>query len=176
MTYFFYIVCCLFLIVLQTSVIPVFPVLGHFYDLLVPFIIYLAFYRSIKDAIPILVFCGMLMDGLSGGTFGLYISIYLWLFVMVRWLMRFLHAGNMYLTPFVVSAAVAAESIFLPIFAAIFSPDMALPTTGAKTILTQILWGSVTGPFILFFFGWMQKRVDFLKHEVFTEKDELRAP
>lgn len=153
-----------------------FPIFDHFYDLLAPFIIYIAFFSPLKDAIPILAFCGILMDGLSGGTFGLYISVYIWLYVLVRWLKRFLHLGNSFLAPLVVAAGVAAESIFLPLCAAIFSPETTLPFIGVKSILIQILWGAFTGPFVLFFFSWTQKRLDFLKHEAIAEKDELRAP
>ena len=81
MNYLFNISACLFLVILQTTIIPYLPLLDKFYDLLIPFIVYLGLSRPVRESLPFVLFLGFIMDNLSGGPFGLYLTTYFWLFV-----------------------------------------------------------------------------------------------
>ena len=48
MSYIFNISVCLFLIILQTTIMPYLPLLDKFYDLLIPFIVYLGLARPVR--------------------------------------------------------------------------------------------------------------------------------
>ena len=110
MIYCFYIATSLFLVVLQTTVLPYVSLFAHFYDLLIPFIVYLALYRPVRETFLLVFLLGYLMDGLSGSPFGLYITIYFWLFLALRWITTFLRVGNTLLIAFVVPAGVVMEA------------------------------------------------------------------
>jgi hypothetical protein len=93
------------------------------------------------------------MDGLSGGPFGVHLTVYLWMYVGVRWAIQFLHVGNVCCCRFAgyrrrrfresgdgfccggtgVSAPWPVESMF-------------------PVVSRQVLWGAVTGPFLILFF------------------------
>jgi hypothetical protein len=66
MIYCFYVAACLFLVILQTAVLPHLPLLNSFYDLLIPFIIYLALYRPLREGLLLVILLGFIMDNISG--------------------------------------------------------------------------------------------------------------
>ena len=63
----FHFIICFFLIIFQTTVLATIPV--NAYDLLAPFVVYLAVYQGPRKALPVILFIGLMMDGLSGGIF-----------------------------------------------------------------------------------------------------------
>jgi len=56
MSYFFNISACLFLVILQTTIMPYLPLLEKFYDLLIPFIVYLSLSRPVRESLPFVLF------------------------------------------------------------------------------------------------------------------------
>ena len=56
MTILFYILVSLCLVLIKTTLIPALPLLNKFYDLLIPIIIYLSLFRSLREGIPIILF------------------------------------------------------------------------------------------------------------------------
>ena len=81
MTYVFYIFISLVFIVAQTIIFPLFPGLNNFFDLLLTIIVYAGFFLSVREGIFIVVFIGITLDGISGVSFGRFLSAYLWLFI-----------------------------------------------------------------------------------------------
>jgi rod shape-determining protein MreD len=84
MRFFCYIGISLALFVLQTTILPGTPTLENFFDPFLALIVYLAVFRPLHESIPLLLFAGILMDTLSGGPFGLFLTSYVWLFIAVR--------------------------------------------------------------------------------------------
>ena len=74
MSYFFNISVCLFLVILQTTVMPYLPLLDSFYDLLIPFIVFIGLSRPVRESLPFVFCLGFIMDNLSGSPFGLYLT------------------------------------------------------------------------------------------------------
>ena len=56
MSYFFNISVCLFLVILQTTVMPNLPLLDSFYDLLIPVIVFLGLSRPVRESLPFVFF------------------------------------------------------------------------------------------------------------------------
>ena len=158
MTYLFYICLCLFLVVLQTTILPYLPFFRQLYDLLLLFILYLGLYRPVREALPVIILLGFIMDNLSGSPFGLYITVYFWIFVIINWGTQYLHVGNQILLLVVVASGILIENlIFLGTFMflakGLRSPVRVLNTTGY-----QILWGVLTGPVLLMLIRYLHGR------------------
>ena len=112
MSYGFNIGICLFLVILQTTIMPHLSVPGRFYDLLVPFIVYLGLFRSVRESLLIVVFVGFIMDNLSGAPFGLYLTTYFWLLIGVKGITLILQVGNrLFIVTLIVAAGVLMENL-----------------------------------------------------------------
>ena len=175
MIYGYHFSICLFLIIFQTTVLA-----GggppYRYDLLAPFVVYLGAYRLPREAIPVLIMGGLAMDGISGGVFGVYLTVYLWMYVGVRWAIQFLHVGNVILLPLLVTAGVAFESLVVA-FSAVVLASSAWPVESMFSVVSgQMLWGGITGPFLMLLFIRGQKSVDRARKSFVQKKDPLRIP
>lgn len=158
MTYCFHVGICICLVLLQTTVMPYFNLFDRFYDLLSPFVIYLSLFHSLRQSIPVILFFGIMMDSLSGGPFGLYLTTYIWLFAGVRWIITFLHVGDSFLLPFIVAAGVLLQNcIFIGIIA-MSKPGTQFLSAAISTVTIQVLWAIFTGPIFLMFFNYSHKR------------------
>ena len=144
-----YIVICLGFVVIQTTLFPLVSWLGGFYDLLIPFVVYLGLFRPLKEGLPVVLFLGLAMDTLSGGAFGIYSTTYLWLYGTIAWLIGFLHFRNNLLMPFVVAVGVLLENIVFLGTVKLGNPDGDLPMGILRTVSEQLLWALFTGPLLL---------------------------
>ena len=171
MTYCFHIVICLGLIVVQTTVMPYIPLFDRFYDLLSPFVIYLSIFRSNRESLVIILLFGFIMDIISGGPFGLYITAYVWLFIGVRWAITFLHVGDSMLLPFVVALGVLMENFIFVAISAMFEQSSRISEAMVSTIIVQVLWAIFTGPLFLMLFNISYRRWDRWLNEIFVKKN-----
>ncbi len=150
MSYFFNISACLFLVILQTTVMPYLPLLDSFYDLLIPFLVFLGLSRPVRESLPFVFFLGFLMDNLSGSPFGLYLTAYFWLFVGVKGITKLLQVGNrLFIMTLIVAVGVLIENLFFLGTLTILGPDQQLAGDAAKTVTIQVLWVIWTGPIFL---------------------------
>lgn len=161
MSYCFNIGVCLFLVILQTTVMPYFSLFNRFYDLLIPFIVYLGLYRPVRESLPFIFFLGFIMDNLSGGPFGLYLTTYFWFYIGVLGITKLLQVGNrLFIIMLIAAAGVLAENlIFLGTFA-VFGKDQQSSGDAARIITIKILWAVCTGPLLLMIFRNTQSRLD----------------
>jgi hypothetical protein len=168
-TIFFYILVSLCLVIIKTSLILTLPLFEKFYDLLIPIIIYLSLFRSMREGIPIVLFFGLIMDSLCGGPMGLYLATYIWLFAGMWWLRQFLHTGSFALLALSVAFGVAFEGLIMLSYMVFLAPKAIIPVDAAKTILMQIIWALITGPIILLIIGWAQKQIDIWRVKIFPD-------
>ena len=160
MTYCFYICASLCLIIFQTTIIPHISLFNNFYDLLIPFIIYLGLFRPTRESILFILVPGLLMDNFSGGPFGLYVTIYLWLFIVVKSVVQYLHARNNILLLFIVAAGVLMENIIFIVSISMSGPDSQFLAITVRTVIFQILWAVCTGFFFLIFFNHVHTKLE----------------
>ena len=170
MTYCFHFLICFVLVILQTTVMPYFSVFDRFYDLLFPFIVFLSLFRSSRESIPVVLFFGLVMDTLSGGPFGLYLTTYLWLFVGVKWMITFLDVGDSVLLLFVVAIGVLIQNLIFVGSIAIFSPLSLSLSLTINTIAVQLLWAIFTGPILLLLFNYSHTKWNNWFKQVFVTK------
>jgi hypothetical protein len=169
MTILFYTLVSLTLVVIKTTLIPGMFFFEKFYDLLIPIIIYLSLFLSLRQGVPIVLFCGLIMDSLCGGPMGLYLTTYIWLYMSIRWLGQFLQAGNLLLFAVAVAGGVAFETIVLLSYMLLLAPDAIIPIDTAKTIFMQLVWAFITGPLIMVIISWAQKQIDQWRDRIFPD-------
>ena len=149
MRYGFYIGTCLFLILIQTTVVPYFNTFSGIYDLLIPFVIFICICLPIRESLPFVLILGLIMDNLSGSPFGLYLTFYFWLLGGVRLILKFLRVSNKFLLSLVVVIAVLVENlIFIGTFA-LSGPEWQLPADAFTNIALPVFWAVLTGPIFL---------------------------
>ena len=169
MTILFYILVSLCLVTIKTTLIPTLPLFEKFYDLLIPIIIYLSLFRSMKEGVPVVIFFGLMMDSLCGGPVGLYLATYIWLYAGMWWLSQFLHTRNIVLLALSVTLGVVFEGLVMLIYMVVLAPTAIIPEDMIRTLLTQTIWSMVTGPIILLILGWAQKQIDVWRARIFPD-------
>jgi cell shape-determining protein MreD len=161
----------LFLIVIQTTVMPHIPVFERFYDLLSSLVIYLSIFRPVREGTVMILIFGFLMDNISGGPFGLYLTAYIWLFLGVRWAITFLHVGDSFLLPFVVAVGVLMENLIFIGANAMFEQNLQITEKMVNVVVVQVLWAVFTGPFFLMLFNYSHRRWDRWSKKIFVQKN-----
>lgn len=149
MRYGFYIGICLFLLIIQTTIFPYIALMRGMYDLLIPFVIFISICLPIRESLPFALVLGLIMDNLSGSPFGLYLTYYLWLFIGVRFIIKFLRVSNKFFLSVVVVVAVLVENILMIATFAFFRPAGQLPVDAFLVVTQQFLWALATGPLFL---------------------------
>ena len=173
MSYFFNISVCLFLVILQTAVLPVLPLLDRFYDLMIPFVVYLGLSRPIRESLPFVLFLGLIMDNLSGSPVGLYLTTYVWLFVGVKGITKLLQVGNrLVVIMLIIAAGVLVENLIFLGTLTVSGPDQQLAGNAAKIVTVQVLWAIWTGPLLLMIFRKMYNKLDLGFRAIYARKSD----
>jgi cell shape-determining protein MreD len=137
------------LIILQTSIIPLVPGLDHFYDLSCLLVIYLGLFREAREGIIVMLVIGTIVDKLSGGPFGFFLTCYVWLYILVRWMKTFLHVNATIILPLIVALAVFLENIVFLGLSALFGQGFRGSADLSGTVGVQMLWAMITGPILI---------------------------
>jgi rod shape-determining protein MreD len=150
MIYFFHITIGFSVILLQTTVLPHMGFFTSCYDLLIVQIVYLGLYQTVRESVVIIGLLGVVVDSLTGGPYGVYLTTYFWLFVSVRWALVYLRLSDTIILPFVVAYGVLIENLLL--FASAISMNHATDTIAQmnlRIIVRELLWAIFTGPILL---------------------------
>jgi len=160
MSYFFNISVCLLLVILQTTIMPYLPLLDKFYDLLIPFIVYLSLSRPVRESLPFILFLGYIMDNLSGGPFGLYLTTYFWLYVGVKGITMFIQVGKrLLIIALIVAGGVLFENLISLGAFALLGSRQQFAGDALEIVTIQVLWAIFTGSLFLLFFRNAQSRL-----------------
>ena len=146
------------MVVFHTTIAHDFILFSGTYDLLVIFVIYLGFYRKIREGIGFVLFFGIVMDVYTGGIFGLYLTAYFWLYVCVVGLNLFMRTNNVMLLPPVVLFGVLFENIVLIGITILLKPSSTIPAFSLRVITVQAVWALFTGPFLIMAFNFVDKK------------------
>ena len=160
MRYGFYIGTCLFLIIVQTTVLTYFSIFAGMYDLLIPFVVFISICLPLRESLPFVIILGLVLDNISGSPFGLHLTFYFWLLAGVRWIIKFLRVSNKFLLSLVLVSAVLIQNILIIGTFGFAGPGWQLPAAALKNIALQIFRASITGPLFLFCLLAISKRFD----------------
>jgi len=148
MSYFLYIASSLCLVICQTTLLPRLGFAGHFFDLLLPWVIYLAAFRPVHETLFFVLFMGALMDNLSGGPFGLYLISYVWLFIGVRLAAAVVRAENPMVLVLIIVAAVAFQNALFVATLGISGAGVLSSGDVIRVISEQVGWVLLAGPIL----------------------------
>lgn len=129
----FYTLLSLLLIIAQTSFLSVFSFSDYSFDLLIIVILSLSLLFSHPFIIIGVLLIGFCMDSVSGTPFGVYTSAYIWIYIFVQAMKRYVHYGNVIFVPLVSVFAVFIENSFL--FFTFFVCDGASAITTSDLVL-----------------------------------------
>lgn len=146
MTYFLYIASALSLMICQTTIVPRLPAVTHCFDFLLPWVIYVAAFRPVHETLPFVLFMGALMDSLSGGPFGLFLTSYLWTFIAVRLTAAVIRAENPLLLVCIIIAAVVGQNALFFAVLGTGDDDSGAGAGVVRVISEQIGWVLLIGP------------------------------
>jgi rod shape-determining protein MreD len=149
MNYFIYIASSLGLVICQTTLLPRLGFAGHFFDLLLPWVIYLAAFRPVHETLFFVLFIGALVDNLSGGPFGLYLISYIWLFIGVRLAAAVVRVENPMVLVVIIAAAVAFQNAFFAATIGISGAGAPSAAEVIRVISEQVGWVLLIGPILV---------------------------
>jgi cell shape-determining protein MreD len=123
------------------------------YDLFIPLIIFTGLYQSIHVGLPLCILFGFFMDVFSGGIFGLFLSIYFWLFCFVKAVLRFLDLQNLFLEAVLVVLGVLAENLTIILLMQLLGQGQQIRYVTVQGVIIQTLVAGATAPlmFMVFF-------------------------
>lgn len=148
MSYFLYFASSLCLVIGQTTLLPRLGFAGHFFDLLLPWVIYLAAFRPVHETLFFVLFMGALMDNLSGGPFGLYLISYVWLFIAVRLAAAVVRAENPMVLALIILAAVAFQNALFVATLGISGAGVLSSSDVMRVVSEQVGWVLLIGPIV----------------------------
>jgi len=158
MIYIFYIFVCFAMVVFHTTIAHDLIFFSGTYDLMIIFVIYLGFYRKVREGIGFVIFFGIVMDLYTGGIFGLYLTAYFWLYVFVVGLTLFMRTNNIMLLPPVVLFGVLFENIVLIGIPILLNPASTIPVFTLRVITVQVVWAFFTGPLLILAFKFVDEK------------------
>jgi len=140
------------LVIFQTAVKPQMQMLAGFYDVLTAYVIYLGLFHRVREVLPIILISGLVMDTISGGPMGLFLTSYLWIFLLTRWTTRLLHQDNLVLHVFIVGAGVIFQTGVYVGTTFLLDKTTLFAAPTLDVALTQVLWALGTGALLLLLF------------------------
>ena len=157
-----YFIFSVLLLCIQTTLLPAFPRLFAQYDLMIPFVVYLTLFRSSNGILPVILISGCLMDLLSGGSIGIYISAFILILICFRHATVYFHFKNAILFQIVIILSVLIENIIFAVVIFFQTFTFQFSFFSSRVLLTQLMWALVTSPLIYYIFDYVFKEIDKL--------------
>lgn len=101
----------------------------------------------------------------------MYVTIYLWLFICVKWVIKYLHVKNYVLLLFIIVAGVLIENVILLGTVALLAPVSHFSAYVFKTVAMQVLWAACLGPLMISFYNYIYKGLDKRLHELAVKRN-----
>lgn len=128
------------------------------YDLLIPLVVFLGLRLRDGRGVSLVAILGLVMDLVSGGIFGLYLSTYFWIFLSVKGISRYFDVDDTIFQSILIAVCVLGQHL-------VFCASLAPPWKGAQLlaaqttpVLLQTALAALTGPGILMVLGRLQSR------------------
>ncbi len=141
------------LVVGQTTILKMPLFHSAFYDLLIPLVLFLGLKLRDGKGVSVVLILGMTMDLFSGGIFGLYLSTYFWMFLLVKTVSRYFNVDDTVLQSILIGACVLGQHV-------VFCVSLVPPWNGAQLLAAQMIpivlqttLGALTGPSLFVVFG-----------------------
>lgn len=158
MIYLLNFITCLLLVIFQTAFLSDFHFAEKIFDLGICYVISLCLFYPSRVMIPFVLFLGFLMDSLSGGAFGLYMSVYFWMAISIRWAMNFFKINSILIIPIVISIGILFQNAVFLGTLFLLNRDIQIPISAIKTVGIQVLFGFFMGPILVYLMNMFHHR------------------
>ena len=148
-------------VVAQTTILRLPLWHGMFYDLLIPVVIFLGLHHRNGTGVLLFVGLGMIMDLLSGGVFGVYLTTYFWIFLSVKHVSRYFDVDDSRLQSILVVACVLGQQVLFWASTAAMSKGPPFSAAQAGSVVLQVIMAALTGPGILLVLEKLQTRFEW---------------
>ncbi len=160
MAFLFYPLMIIGLMIIQTSLCNTILLSYNFFDLMTPLVIYIGLFRPFTEGAAVVVCMGLVMDAVTGCPFGLYLTIFFWLYIGTKWGGQYFHAGSILLLPFIMGISVLFENALIIYAMAVSKGGGKIPSEIlARSIFIQTMWAMCIGPFFLLFYSFLQTKL-----------------
>ena len=164
------------IIVGQTTVLtqPVFR--GLFYDLIIPVVVFVRLNLPIREGVLVVLTLGFIMDLFSGGTFGLYLTVYFWIFLGVQGISSIFDVKGTLFRSLLIGLCVLLQNVFFAAFA-VFPAKLAsalFPLLGH--VVWQVFLGAATGPAVVKGLEKIQRKIKSSQQEVGATGKDWASP
>ena len=139
----------LFLVIFQTTIYYAIPALNHFVDLLIIFVIYAGLFLPFIESIVLILVLGALMDSITGGLFGLYLSIYFWIIIGLRPFVTLLNLKNVHTLRLLLAIAIGFENLMLYVGTVALKREIVFSSESIRGMVYQLFWTLAIGPFLI---------------------------
>ena len=165
----FFLLLTFFLTIIQTAAFPDFFLSHNSFDLLIINIIYLALTFKHPAIICVVILIGSFMDSISGVYFGLYLTTYIWIYVIVQILKLFVFSRNIIFYVIIAVFAVATESIFLILLIYINQGESGLNSINYSLIAKQAFLAFIFIPVSLEIITTIQEKYEIIIKHISSE-------
>ena len=147
--FFLYTIIGLATIVGQTTILrlPVFQ--GVFYDLLIPLVIFMRLRLTLTESSLLTLILGFVMDLFSGGVFGLYMTLYLWIFLLVPGVSNYFNVQGTACRSALMALCVLGQNLLFLVSTAAPWKGWSWLSAQLWPVLGQIVLAAVTGASVL---------------------------
>jgi rod shape-determining protein MreD len=139
----------LLLVVFQTTIYYAIPSLNHFVDLLITYVIYAGLFLPVHESIMLIIVLGALMDSITVGPFGLYLSIYFWIIVGLRPFVTLLNLENAHTLRLLLVIAIVFENLMLFLGTVALKQVVVFSSESFREMVYQLGWTLILGPFFV---------------------------
>ncbi|HAO21927.1 MAG: hypothetical protein BWK80_07965 [Desulfobacteraceae bacterium IS3] len=160
MRYFFYIAAGIGLFLFQSAVMPCFSESEKFYDVLIPFVLYLSIFCPLIESIIVILISGFLMDSMGGGVFGLYMTSYVWIFIGMRRIMGVVHIPDSFLSGPITGLGVLLEDAIVFGLFRYSGNGNPLPEDAFYVLSIRLAWAVATGGMVVLGLRYIHKLCD----------------
>jgi len=144
-----YIVLGMAVAVLRTTLLGLPFFHNAVYDLLIPIVVFVRLRLPVKEGVFIVLFMGYVMDLVSGGQFGLYMTTYLWVFIGVKLISNYFSVQENFSLSVLLVVCVLFENLLFLVFSLGVGDGAFLAARMVGPLLWQVALAALTGPFIL---------------------------
>jgi rod shape-determining protein MreD len=138
----------LLLIVIQTAVLPKLRIFGPGYDIFIVFIVYLCLTRPHLEAVLFSICGGLIMDAISGGPWGIFLTIYIWTNIFLKLGLRVLQLGSPFVISILVAIGVVLENLLIVTLFEGMDRNGLVYLNPSGLLVSQIFWAALTSPFV----------------------------
>jgi cell shape-determining protein MreD len=148
----------LLLVIFQTTIYYAIPSLNHFVDLLITFVIYAGLFLPFLESVVLILVLGVLMDSITGGLFGLYLSIYFWIIVGLRPFVTLLNLKNANTLRLLLAIAIGFENLMLFVGTVALKQEIVFSSESLLALGYQLFWTLALGPSLIRLLNAMDRR------------------